>query len=242
MIDAEFGRYPAAYDKVARTSRTGPAAAGAASAEDRPARVAGPAVILSLSPAAEAALRGKSDAAASAAARSPFDRIEPIAPNATNEFDSAAAETRGGLIAQQMAELLQYDSVLFAKEQLPENEKRYNELINIKPVPAVELKGQEKEFVLELAIHKGLSIGGADTLGFSHEGLIYKIYKDGTVTKNDGNIPTSEKFKQDVLAHFKAQIDLGRTDTTAYEERSLARKKEIAELSAIMETNDPRRS
>ncbi|MBO1019136.1 hypothetical protein IPV08_04030 [Methylobacterium sp. SD274] len=259
MINTDVNRYGATQITLAQALRSEPAdPAKTPVPSGGETRAAGPAVVLSLSPAAKAAMdRLNGDGGANAtivsrlneAGRMPL--MSALADD-SNAFEKALEEAGNAreavitkyfdLFKQKMHDDAEFAPVFSARSQLSEKEEKYNKLLTIKPVPAVVLEGKEKEAVLKLASDRGLSIGGYDTLGFGDENFLYMIYKDGTVTKNDGDTPTSEQFKQQILESLKEQIDLAQIDTTDYEKRTAVRDKELAELSALVRDNMPGRN
>lgn len=257
MINSDVNRYGATQITLAQALRSEPAdPAKTLVPSGGETRAAGPAVVLSLSPAAKAAmdrLNGDGGANATIVSRVNEASRKPFMQEAVLKIDTAAVEKAGeekiaivtryfDLIKQEMDDDREFGEALSMKSDLPQNKEDYNKYFNTTPVPAVVLEGKEKEAVLKLASYRGLSIGGYNTLGFGHEDLLYTIYKDGTVTKNDGDTPTSEKNKQLILESIKKQIDLGEIDTTDYEKRSVVRDKELAELSILVRNNMPGRN
>ncbi|MHC2017283.1 hypothetical protein [Methylobacterium sp. CM6247] len=247
MIKTDVNRYGATQITLAQALRSEPAdpAKTSAPSGDEP-RTAGPAVVLSLSPTAKAAmdrLKGDDGASPAIASRLKYADGVPLRPEAwldTTGIEKAAEESSAlflrfsELFSQKGEDHSKFSEVLLAKELLSENVQMYNRYLTIKPVPAVVLEGKEKEAALKIASDQGLSIGGYDTLGFGDENYVYTVYKDGTVTRNDGDTPTSEQSKQQTLESLKKWIDLAQTDTTDYDKRTAVRDKELAELTAVL--------
>lgn len=259
MINTDVNRYGATQITLAQALRSEPAdPAKDPVPSGGETRAAGPAVVLSLSPAAKAAmdrLNGDGGANATTVSRLNEAGRKPLVSALADDshaFEKVLEETQNAraaiitkyfdLVKEKMYDDKEFIQVFSARSGLSENEERYNKLLTIKPVPAVVLEGKEKEAVLKMASDRGLSIGGYDTLGFGDENFVYMIYKDGTVTKNDGDTPTTEEFKQDILGLLKERIDLAQIDTTDYEKRTAVRDKELAELSALVRDNMPGRN
>jgi len=263
VISADIDRYAEAQIKLIQAARDKLADASRGSAptgDDTPTLES--AVLLSLSPAAKAALDhlgGSTSTAASQASEAGVTQdlyalqndlsagaqkgyveaqrvyAEYQKQSAENQKQSAAFSRYGELMYEQAKAYEKVSLVFAARDRLEHNETKYNNLRNKKPVPAVELKGKEKEAVLNLATDLGLPVGVAfDTVAFNHGNLLYVIKKDGTITKNDNNTPTSEAEKQLWLEGYRQDIDLAKTDISDYENTTPARLKESAEQWSIM--------
>lgn len=255
MINSDVNRYGATQITLAQALRSEPAdPAKIPVPSGGETRAAGPAVVLSLSPAAKAAMdRLNGDGGANAtivsrlneAGRMPLMQEAPLDTSAVENAaeERAALFTRySELFSQKGEDDSNFSLAVLAKSQLSENIEDYDRYFNTEPVPAVVLEGKEKESVLKMASDRGLSIGGYDSLGINHDNFTYMIYKDGTVTRNDTDTPTSEQSKQRILESIKKWIDLAQTDTTDYEKRTAVRDKELAELSALVRDNMPGRN
>lgn len=92
-----------------------------------------------------------------------------------------------------------------AKEQLPGLLERYETLRQTEPKAAIELTGKDKDAAWALAKSLGHSPWG-DNYVFVHDNVMYSFKSDGTVTANDGNIPTSEESKRASLEWMARRI------------------------------------